>query len=153
MRRLAATMLAAVAVQLAVPAAALACNGWSEPDMETQLMCPTCHQRLDQSSSAIADQIRSFLHQKCAAGWTSSRVMDTLVKQFGPEIRAAPPKRGFDLLAWVVPGAVLLAGIGLATALAVRWSRSRPGPPRPPPGGDLDAALAARIDADMAGLE
>ena len=78
---------------------------------------------------------------------------DTLVRQFGEEILAAPPKRGFDLLAWLVPAAVLLAGIGLAAALALRWSRSRPGPPRPPPRGDLDAALAARIDADMAGLE
>ena len=74
-------------------------------------------------------------------------------RRFGEEILAAPPKHGFSLLAWLVPGAVLLAGIGIAATLALRWSRSRPGPARPPPEADLDAALAARIDADLAGFE
>ena len=150
MRALAAAV-AAVAVLLSAPPAALACAGWSEPDMETQLMCPTCHLRLDESNSVIADQIRSFLHQKCAAGWTAGRVKSTLVAQFGPEILAAPPKRGFDLLAWVVPGAVLLAGAAVAAALALRWSRGRAGPPAR--GAPLDPAVAARIDADVASLE
>ena len=39
-----------VAALLAFPAAAQACNGWTEPDMETQLMCPTCHQVLAYSA-------------------------------------------------------------------------------------------------------
>ncbi len=153
MRRLVACLGATLLVGLAAPSAALACNGWSEDDMQTQLMCVTCRVPIDQSESRFAQHVRSYLHQKCVAGWTGAQVKDTLVRQFGEEILAAPPRRGFDLLAWLVPAAVLLAGVGLAAALAVRWSRSRPGPPRPPPGGDLDAALAARIDADMAGLE
>lgn len=153
MRRLAACLAAAVVLGLAAPSAALACNGWSEEDMQSQLMCITCRVPIDQSESAFAQHVRSFLHQKCVAGWTGSRVRDTLVDRFGEEILAAPPKHGFSLLAWLVPGAVLLAGIGIAATLALRWSRSRPGPPRSPPGGDPDAALAARIDADLAGFE
>lgn len=152
MRRLGAIGLVVTAVLLATPAAALACNGWTEPDMQTQLMCPTCHLRLDESNSVIADQIRGFVHQKCVAGWPAARVRSTLVAQFGPEILAAPPKRGFDLLAWVVPGAVLLAGAAVAGGLALRWSRIRAGP-QPPPPPPVDAALAARIDADLAGRE
>ena len=142
---------AAAVVLLVAPAAAQACAGWSEPDMETQLMCPTCHLRLDESNSVIASEIRSFLHRKCAAGWSADRVKSTLVAQFGPEILAAPPRRGFDLLAWVVPGAVLLAGALVAAALALRWSRGRAGPTAR--GAPVDPALAARIDADVAGLE
>jgi cytochrome c-type biogenesis protein CcmH len=153
MRRLGACLVAALAFGLVAPTAALACNGWSEADMETQLMCVTCRVPIDQSESRFAQHVRTFLHQKCAAGWTGSQVKNTLVRQFGEEILAAPPRHGFTLLAWLVPGAVLLAGIGVAAALALRWSRSRPGPPRSPPAGDLDAALAARIDADLAGLE
>ena len=88
----------------------------------------------------------------CGAGWTAAQVKSRLFAQFGNEILAAPPKHGFDLLAWVIPGAALLAGVGLvAAALAMRWraparaagrrrAESRPG-------------LAARIDADMAGFE
>jgi cytochrome c-type biogenesis protein CcmH len=153
MRRLGACLVAALAFGLVAPTAALACNGWSEADMETQLMCVTCRVPIDQSESRFAQHVRTFLHQKCAAGWTGSQVKNTLVRQFGEEILAAPPRHGFTLLAWLVPGAVLLAGIGVAAALALRWSRSRPGPPRSPPAGDVDAALAARIDADLAGLE
>jgi hypothetical protein len=51
---------------------------------------------------------------------------------------------------------VLLAGIAVAAALAVRWSRSRRGPPGPPAGGgegDLDDDMTARIDADLARFE
>ena len=110
--------------------------------MQTQLMCITCRVPIDQSESRFAQHVRVFLHQKCAAGWTGTQVKDTLVRQFGEEILAAPPKQGFDLLAWLVPGAVLLGGLGLATALALRWAHSRQGP-GPPSTGDVDPALAA----------
>jgi cytochrome c-type biogenesis protein CcmH len=152
-RRLAACLTAILALGLAAPGAALACNGWSEQDMQTQLMCITCRVPIDQSESAFANHVRDFLHQKCQAGWTSSQVKDTLVSRFGEEILAAPPKHGFSLLAWLVPGAVLLTGIAVAVVLAMRWSRSRAGPPAPMPDEDVDAALAARIDADLAGFE
>lgn len=153
MRRLLACLAAMLALGLAAPTAAMACNGWSEEDMQTQLMCITCRVPIDQSESTFAQHVRTFLHEKCVAGWTGSQVKDTLVRQFGEEILAAPPKHGFSLLAWLVPGAVLLAGIGVAAALTRRWSRSRAGPQGPPPSGDLDPALAARIDADIARLE
>ena len=156
MRRLTASLAAAVVLCLAAPAAAQACNGWSEQDMQTQLMCITCRVPIDQSDSAFADHVRTYLHRKCQAGWTGSQVKDALVARFGEEILAAPPKHGFTLLAWLVPAAVLLAGIGVAVTLAMRWSRSRRGPPGPSAGGgrdELDAALAARIDDDLARLE
>jgi cytochrome c-type biogenesis protein CcmH len=135
---------------LVFPAAAEACNGWSEPDMETQLMCPTCHQVLASSQSSIADNIRTHLHAWCGAGWTSGQVKSRLIAQFGKEILASPPKQGFDLLAWLVPAAVLAGGVTLATMLTLRW-RGRRGPPPPAPA--VDAAVAARIDADMRGFE
>jgi cytochrome c-type biogenesis protein CcmH len=149
-RRSGCLILVVLAAALAFPAAAQACNGWSEPDMETQLMCPTCHQVLAYSDSSIATNIRRHLGTWCAAGWTSGRVKDRLIAQFGREILASPPKSGFDLLAWVIPGAALAGGVAVATALALRW-RGRGGPPPPPPA--IDAALAARIDADLAGQE
>jgi cytochrome c-type biogenesis protein CcmH len=150
-RRASLLGLVTVAVLLAFPAAAQACNGWTEPDMETQLMCPTCHQVLAYSQSAIADEIRGHLFTWCSAGVTSSQVKNRLIAQFGREILASPPKSGFDLLAWLIPGAVLCGGLGVAGLLALRWSRGRNGPPPPPP--PVDSALAARIDYDLAGFE
>jgi cytochrome c-type biogenesis protein CcmH len=150
-RRATLLALVTVAVLLAFPAAAQACNGWSEPDMETQLMCPTCHQVLAYSDSQIATDIRNHLFAWCSAGVTSSQVKDRLIAQFGKEILASPPKSGFDLLAWLIPGVVILGGGGVAGLLALRWSRGRGGPPSSPP--PVDSAIAARIDADLAGFE
>lgn len=151
MRRASVLTLVAVAALLAFPAAAQACNGWTEPNMETQLMCPTCHQVLASSNSPIASQIRKHLYAWCSAGVTSGQVRDRLIAQFGEEILASPPKSGFDLLAWLIPGVVILGGGGVAAMLALRWTRGRRGPPSPPP--HVDAATAARIDADLAGYE
>ncbi|HEY3764348.1 MAG TPA: cytochrome c-type biogenesis protein CcmH [Gaiellales bacterium] len=149
MRRGGLAAVLALLALLAFPAAAEACNGWSEPSMETQLMCPTCHQVLAYSQSSIATNIRAHLQTWCASGWTSGQVKNRLIAQFGVAILASPPKHGFDLLAWVIPGAALAAGVAVATVLALRW-RGGGGPPSPPA---VDAATSARIDADLASFE
>jgi cytochrome c-type biogenesis protein CcmH len=148
MKRLAAALLLAALALALAPAAAAACAGaWTTAELEREVMCLTCNQRLDQSNSALADNLRAYIGDRCAAGWSKERVKDALVARFGPEIPAAPPRRGFDLLAWVVPFAALAAGAAVAAAFALRWSRSRG--PEPPPEPALAADLEARIDADL----
>jgi cytochrome c-type biogenesis protein CcmH len=145
MRRL--LMLAAVlAVAFAQPARAAQAN-WSVAELENEVMCTVCHQLLSQSQSAFADGVRHQIQQKHDLGWSKQRTLDWLVQQYGEEVLAAPPKHGFDLLAWVIPGLVLVGGAGIAAALAVTWSRTRR--PPPPPGVIIDAAMDARIDADL----
>jgi cytochrome c-type biogenesis protein CcmH/NrfF len=51
-------------------------------------------------------------------------------------VLATPPKSGFDLIAWLVPGLAVLAGIVAIGLLAWTWSRRRPaaaGAAAPPP--------------------
>lgn len=144
-RRLAVVWLAALL--LAAPAQAAPAT-WSVTDLENQVMCPVCHQLLSQSQSAAAQRIRQIIQQKHDRGWSEQHVKDYLVGQYGEEILAAPPARGFDLLAWLVPAAVLLGGGGVALLLARAWARGRGGGPPPP--AAPDEALDARIDADLA---
>ena len=151
-RRTAAVLVVLVSV-LALPGAALACNGWTEPNMETQLMCVVCHERLDQSNSEFSSRVRQHLILWCDQGWTSDRVKNTLVAQFGQQILAAPPTSGFGLVAWTAPIAVLGGGAALAAALAVVWSRRRRAGPGAQPAGPVDPDMDARIDADMARFE
>ena len=135
------------ALLMAVPAHAAAT--WSVSDLESQVMCPVCHQPLDQSQSAAADRIRSIIAAKHAQGWSEQRTRDYLVAQYGEEILAAPPAHGFGLLAWLMPAAVLLVGGAVAVVLAMRWSRGRGGPPGAPP-EQPDDRMDARIDAGLA---
>lgn len=94
-------------------------------ELETEVMCPTCHTTLDQSSAPIADRIRAFIRARIAAGATKSEIKDALVQEFGESVLASPPKRGFNLLAWVLPPVAVVAGAGMLAVLAVRWSRRR----------------------------
>ena len=115
-------------------------------DLEGEVMCPVCNTTLDQSSSPAARQIENFISQRIAAGDSKSQIKDRLVAEYGPQILAAPPKKGFDLLAWLLPFAGLFGGALVLAALAWRWSRPRgPGPP-----ARLDPALERRVDEELA---
>ena len=118
-------------------------------DLENQLMCPVCNTLLDNSQSQAAIRIRQQIQQKHDQGWSEGRVRTYLIAQYGEEILASPAKHGFDLLAWLVPAAVLLGGGAVAVVLAMSWSRGRGGGgPKGPPG--VDADMDARIDAELA---
>jgi cytochrome c-type biogenesis protein CcmH len=95
----------------------------TQAELEGELVCPTCHTTLDQSNAAVALRMKQFVRARIAAGDTKSEIKDQLVAQFGKGVLAAPEQSGFDLLAWVLPIAGLLAGAGVLTMLAWRWTR------------------------------
>ena len=116
-------------------------------DLEDEVMCPACNTTLDQSSSGAARQIERFIATRIAAGDSKQQIKDRLVADYGPWILAAPPKEGFDLLAWVLPFVGLLGGALVLGFLAWRWSRGRE--PRPPAPA-LSPALERRVDQELA---
>jgi cytochrome c-type biogenesis protein CcmH len=147
--RLALVLACLLGAAITTPALAAQAS-WSEADLESQLMCPVCHTLLDNSQSAEANRIREVIDQKHRQGWSEARTRDYLVAQYGEEVLAAPPKHGFDLLAWLVPAAVLLGGAALAVLLARAWSGGRGGGDGPSPPAVPDAEMDARIDAELA---
>jgi cytochrome c-type biogenesis protein CcmH len=140
-----AVLVAALA--LAGPAAACAHPRTSLPYLEGQVMCPTCHTTLDQSNSAAAQQIEGFISQKIAACWTAQRIESALVANYGPQILAAPPRKGFDLLAWWLPIAGVLGGALILAVGVWRWSRRRePEEPESSEASGLDEETERRLD-------
>ncbi len=143
-------------VALALLTLALAAPAWASEghpslsELEGEVMCPVCGTTLDQSSSPIARRIEGFIQERIRAGDTRSEIKGALVAEFGPRILAAPPRKGFDLLAWWVPMAGILGAAALVGAGAWRWSRGRD--PDPPEGGrvGLDPLLERRLDDELA---
>ena len=115
------------------------------PDVEDEVMCVECRTALNVSSAPVADQERAFIRARIAEGMTKEEIKAALVEEYGPDVLAEPPGDGFDLAAWLVPGAlVALAGLGVAL-LAGRWRRTESAPVVP----DLDPADARRLDAEL----
>ena len=54
-------------------------------------------------------------------GQTRQQVIDSFIARFGAMGLASPPSEGFNLLAWIAPGAALLFGIALVRTLLVNW--------------------------------
>ena len=79
------------------------------------------------------------------AGLSGPGIIAQFVSENGLEILMAPPKRGFNLAGYFVPGALILAVGAVLLVVMRRWVR------RAPPGQTLDAA--APPDASPAELE
>ena len=125
-------------------------------DLENQLMCPVCAgETLAQSDSLPAQRIKAHLQQRIRQGWTRSQIIDEEVDIWSPRILAAPPRHGFDLLAWVLPLAGILGAAGVVGVLAWQWSRRREEPEDLPGvvslnGRPLDPELERRLDEELA---
>jgi cytochrome c-type biogenesis protein CcmH/NrfF len=138
----------AAALVLAAPAAA----GCAQPKtslsyLEGQIMCPTCHTTLDQSDSPAAQRIEHRIQVLIDRCETAGQIKADLVRNFGAGILAAPPHKGFDLLAWWLPlGGIVLGALLLALGVW-RWTRARgQDAPEPP----LDPELDRRVDELLA---
>jgi cytochrome c-type biogenesis protein CcmH len=139
--------LAVALLAIVVVPVARADNRPTLADLEGEIMCPVCDTTLDQSSSPAARQIKAVISARIAAGDSKQEIKDLLVAQYGPKILAAPPKKGFNLLAWLLPIFLLLGGAIVLGVLAWRWSHSRePGPPA----AQLSPALERRVDEELA---
>ena len=161
MRRRLPCALAAVAAMLLIGAASTLASTAGPanpapkttlPDVEDEVMCTVCGTALNLSSSPQADRERAFIRREIAAGKTKDQIKADLVAQYGTQVLAEPPKSGFDLTAWLIPGlAILLAAIAIAIGLW-RWRRAGRGggPPSQKGGPPLEPADAERLDADLA---
>jgi cytochrome c-type biogenesis protein CcmH len=148
------TLVVALAA-LALAAPVLASNGGqaSASAIETQLVCPVCHETLDQSTAPVAQEMKAEIRRRIAQGWTEKQIIDEMVANFGPGVLSTPAKHGFDLLAWALPiGGILLGAAALGVG-AWYWSRPKD-PPVPTPGGDgLTPEDELLVDRELARFE
>jgi cytochrome c-type biogenesis protein CcmH len=149
--KLVAAGLVALALALAGPALGSEQHP-TQQELEVELVCPACHEPLDESNSPIAQQMKTFIRTHIALGWTKSRIEDALVQQLGPGVLGVPRKHGFDLLAWVLPFAgIALGAVGLGAGAWVS-SRNRPSDAvsLAATGPALDPLLERRVDDELA---
>jgi cytochrome c-type biogenesis protein CcmH len=96
-------------------------------ELEGAFRCPVCRsQSIRQSRSFMAEDMKRRIRELVAEGRTDEEVRDFFVERYGTWILLEPPKTGFNLAAWLLPGAAVLAGaIGVVLA-ARRWASRSP---------------------------
>jgi cytochrome c-type biogenesis protein CcmH/NrfF len=122
--------------------------------IEGQLRC-TCGCNLSVYTCRTTDftcETSPALHQQVIAlteeGKTEDEILTAFMAQYGETVLMSPPKRGFNLAAYTVPGLAILT----AAALLIRHLTRRnaapvsAGDPLPTPHSLADARLASELD-------
>jgi cytochrome c-type biogenesis protein CcmH len=136
---------------LTVATAVAAAKPPTLPDVEDEVMCPTCGVPLNIAESPQADEERDFIRGLIRQGLSKDQIKQRLENEYGRNVLAMPRDHGFDLTATIVPVGVGLAVVAALAILLPRWRRRTRGTPAAPiaSGPALSAADAARLDEDL----
>ena len=97
-------------------------------------------------------QMTALLQQKIDEGLPPAEITALFVRQYGEQVLASPPKKGFNLTAWLLPFAAILAGAALVYIMLRKWvrqgNRPRPGAAAPPP-AETDDPYARRLEREL----
>jgi len=89
------------------------------------LRCPVClNLSVADSPSPVAEEMRGTIRRDLEAGKTPTQITQEFVDAYGEWILLAPRPHGINLLAWILPGILALAGLAGAGWLIWRWTRS-----------------------------
>jgi cytochrome c-type biogenesis protein CcmH len=95
------------------------------------LMCVcSCNQILlecNHIGCQYSDRMRNELAAALDRGDNDDLTLQSFVQKYGPTVVAAPSTTGFGRVAWIMPFAALLAGMGTLVWIVRSW-RMRPAP-------------------------
>jgi cytochrome c-type biogenesis protein CcmH len=124
-------------------------------DVESAVMCPSCHEPLEAVSSPQALFEKAYIKLLIARGDTKQQILYELVAQYGVGVLAKPRASGFNLIFYILPPLALAGGIAFLLITLPKWRRNRSRAAaatalqRPGPLSDADAE---RIKEDLARL-
>ena len=140
---------AALILAVALVASAAGATSASLPDIEDEVMCPTCGVPLNHAFSPQAERQRDFIRAQIERGRDKDQIKQALVAEFGPEVLAEPDpdKRGFDIVAYLVPAIVVIGGAAAIWLALARWRRRDRAAAEP--AAELSAGDSERIRRDL----
>ncbi len=144
-----AAATATVAATATAPAPAATPRA-SLPAIERRVMCVTCKIPLIVAESPQAERERVFIRGLIGEGKTEAQIERALVSQYGPAALGLPSAQGFDLTAYLVPLAAVLALLATLVLLLPRWRRRARAQASQLEAPELTVTDKARLDADLA---
>ena len=119
-------------------------KGYDETEalaIDRMLMCPVCPaETIDQAQVELARQMRQVVREMLSQGASRDEILDFFAGNYGTDVLAAPPKSGFNLLAWILPATAVVAALSVGL-LVIRSMTAR---------GVEPAVAAIGADEDLA---
>lgn len=105
-------------------------------DLGHKMMCVCgCNQILIECNHLgcpDSDRMLGELRASIASGSNDDAILTAFQEKYGPTVLAAPMLTKFNIIAWIVPPAMLILGIGGTVILVRRWRlRAAANPPAP----------------------
>jgi cytochrome c-type biogenesis protein CcmH/NrfF len=93
-------------------------------EISAQLRCVVCQGlSLQDSPSQLAQEMRAIVREKLEEGMTPPEVKAWFVDKYGEWVLLEPEPRGFNLLVYILPVAMLFGGAGFVFMKARSWTR------------------------------
>ena len=123
-------------------------------DLIQSLMSPYCPGLLlSDCRSEGGRRLRAEIANRIDAGETRVAIEADLVARFGPEIRTVPSFDGFGLIAWIAPGVLGFAGLGLALIAIRHYARPFDDEAEAREPDVADEAVDERVQDELAALD
>ncbi|MBI3990204.1 MAG: cytochrome c-type biogenesis protein CcmH [candidate division NC10 bacterium] len=88
------------------------------------LRCPVCQNlSVMDSPSELAQEMKGLIRERLLQGESEEQVKAYFVQKYGEWVLLAPPKKGFNLLAWTLPFLAILGGLGGIILALRKWVR------------------------------
>lgn len=143
LKRLIPALIFAILMALLIFGGALAQNPTPLPvtvndnqvnEVAKELFCPVCENiPLDVCPTQACTQWRDLIRLRLSEGWSKDQIKSYFAQQYGDRVLGVPPAVGLNLLVYILPPLVILAGVFVVVRVL------RPGknpavltPPTPP---------------------
>ena len=122
--------------------------------LEYEIMAPCCYgSSVGDHDSEAARQVKAQIARLLAEGKTKGEILDLFVAEYGERILARPRARGFNLLAYIMPPLILLAG-GLLLVYFISRIKGQPAPQAAPAASkSYDDEFLEKINKEMQELD
>ena len=91
-------------------------------ELSNELRCPTCQGlSVKDSEAGFSNSIKDKIHELMKLGKTDKEIKEYFIERYGEWILRAPPKKGFNLVLWILPGAGIGIGLLWVMILSKRW--------------------------------
>lgn len=106
-------------------------TSWAQESQDDRLKrlyndyrCPTCQGlSVKDSEASFSVQIRNKIKELVETGYTDQEISAYFVERYGVWILRSPPKEGFNLVLWALPGVAILIGLFFLYRLSRKWTK------------------------------